>query len=276
MKTRLTQFVSLAAVLLCPSVWAAAPTILCSSNQVLECTGTNGTIGVVEAMVQDTNGDNLMLVLAINGVPALTNVIDSASASNGVTLSFTNEFGFGTNDVSFGVTDDGTNVVMCSSTVVVADTTPPELEPILASPNILWPPNHKLVCARLRVKASDTCGNVTWRITGVTSNEADDSTGSGNTAPDWVIQGDHKVLLRAERSGHGNGRVYTISVEALDDAGNSTVGDVRVLVPHDKGHHRVSPDDGDDDDNDQGDNNDQGGKGKGKGKGNGKAKGKKK
>jgi len=31
-------------------------------------------------------------------------------------------------------------------------------------------------------------------------------------------------LLRAERSGHGNGRVYTISVEALDDAGTAPSG----------------------------------------------------
>jgi hypothetical protein len=273
MKMRLTQILGLAAVLVAPAAWAAAPTILCSSNQVLEATSTNGAAGVVEATVQDVDGDNLMVVWALNGIATVTNVIDSASSSNGITLSFTNEFGFGTNDVSVGVTDDGTNVVMCSTTVVVADTTPPEIESIVATPSIIWPPNHKLKCVRLVVKTTDI-EPVTWRVTEVESNEAEDITGSGNTSPDWVIQGDHKVSVRAERSGHGNGRIYKIFVEASDAAGNSTAGTVRVLVPHDRRHPCWEDDGSGDDDDDQGDVSDKGGKGK-KGKGKEKAKGKK-
>jgi hypothetical protein len=269
MKYRL--LVNLAAAFLSPAAWAAAPTIVCSTNQTLECSGASGVPSVVEASVQDTDGDNLLVIWALNGVAALTNVIDSASASNGVTLSFTNDFAFGTNDVSVGVTDDGTNVVMCSTTIVVADTTPPVIGKILASPNIIWPPNHKLVPVRLRVRVEDTCGSATWRIVEVRSNEAEDAQGSGNTAPDWEIRDDHRVLVRAERSGQGSGRVYRITVEATDDSGNSSFRNVRVFVPHDRLKHAWNQDE-EDDLNDVGVSPDPGSNGKGKGKG--KAKGK--
>ena len=44
----------------------------------------------------------------------------------------------------------------------------------------------------------------------------------GNTAPDWEIVDSHHVRLRAERSGRGNGRVYTITITCTDGSGNST------------------------------------------------------
>jgi hypothetical protein len=48
-----------------------------------------------------------------------------------------------------------------------------------------------------------------------------------------------KVLLRAERAGPGNGRVYTIIVKSVDASGNSTMSRVRVVVPHDMGNGRT-------------------------------------
>src|SRR5262245_54395392 len=130
--------------LVAPVVWAAAPTIQCSGDQTLECSSPQGSVGVVEATVQDTDGDHLLVIFTLNGNPAVTNVVDSLSASNGVTLSFTNQYDFGTNIVAIGVTDDGTNVVTCLSTVVVQDTTPPVIDKIVATPTVLWPPNHRL------------------------------------------------------------------------------------------------------------------------------------
>ncbi|MDL1937369.1 hypothetical protein FBQ80_17745 [Candidatus Brocadia sp. AMX2] len=72
---------------------------------------------------------------------------------------------------------------------------------------------------------------VTITITGVTQDEPVDGLGDGDTSPDAVIQGD-KVLLRAERSGNGNGRVYRITFTADDGAGGSCTGTVNVCVPH--------------------------------------------
>ena len=75
----------------------------------------------------------------------------------------------------------------------------------------------------------------TWRIVTVTCNQPVNGAGDGNTDPDWVIAGDHVVRLRAERSGSGGDRVYTITIEAVDASGNTASGSVNVTVPHDQG-----------------------------------------
>ena len=71
----------------------------------------------------------------------------------------------------------------------------------------------------------------TARIVGVSSNEPVDGADDGNTTPDWEITGPLTVNLRAERSGTGTGRIYTIRVEGRDAAGNTTVQTVSVSVP---------------------------------------------
>jgi hypothetical protein len=90
-------------------------------------------------------------------------------------------------------------------------------------PNVLWPPNHKMTPVTVAISASDVCSpTVTCKITSVTSNEPVNAPGSGNTAPDWQITGDRSVNLRAERSGSGNGRVYTLTVQCTDASNNSS------------------------------------------------------
>lgn len=59
-------------------------------------------------------------------------------------------------------------------------------------------------------------------------------TGDGNTDPDILLSCDG-VDLRAERSGNGDGRIYTLSWRAEDAAGNAAEGDCHVVVPHDQG-----------------------------------------
>jgi hypothetical protein len=43
----------------------------------------------------------------------------------------------------------------------------------------------------------------------------------------------HTVQLRAERSANGNGRIYTITIRAVDTYGNVTTKTLEVRVPHD-------------------------------------------
>jgi hypothetical protein len=41
-----------------------------------------------------------------------------------------------------------------------------------------------------------------------------------------------KLALRAERKGSGASRIYSITLEAVDDAGNRAVSTITVTVPH--------------------------------------------
>ena len=241
MKTKLLgRILTLAATLVASHDLAASPpTILCPEDQVLERTSARGATGVVSVTVQDIDGDGLYVLWGINGDFARTNFIASGGTTNPVTLSLTNRFSNGTNEVTVGVTDDGENIVMCSSTVVVQDTTPPVIRSIVATPNLLWPPNHKLRPVRVVVRATDLCGPVYSRITEITSNEPEDDLGDGNTSPDWFICGPRKALLRAERSGEGTGRIYTLNVEVSDASQNVTNATVQVVVPHDRGRGKV-------------------------------------
>ncbi|MGZ4961027.1 MAG: hypothetical protein ACXWBP_11885 [Limisphaerales bacterium] len=115
---------------------------------------------------------------------------------------------------------------------------PSETQPVIvsasASPNRLFPPNHKLVPVTISVT---TQGNVaSCKITSVTSNQPINGKGDGNTSPDWIVTGDLTVLLRAERAGNiKTDRVYTITVQCTDSFGNSAITRVRVTVPHDNG-----------------------------------------
>ena len=87
--------------------------------------------------------------------------------------------------------------------------------------------------------AVDGCDNAPeCRIVSIESNEGADARGAGRTGPDWEITGDLSAMLRAERSGSGRGRVYTILVACSDDSGNTAVESVSVLVPHDRGTGR--------------------------------------
>jgi len=124
----------------------------------------------------------------------------------------------------------------CVQTVEVVDTTPPDIENVTANPNELWPPNHKMVQVTVAAIATDNCDpSPDCTISSVSSNEPVNGLGDGNTAPDWVITGDLTVDLRAERSGTGDGRIYTIEVTCTDDCENSSTETVEVTVTHDKG-----------------------------------------
>ena len=94
-----------------------------------------------------------------------------------------------------------------------------------------------MVPVAVNAQATDICDtSPTCRIVSVSSNEPINGPGDGNTSPDYQLNGgDLPVDLRAERSGQGSGRVYTIEVECTDASGNSSTKTVDVTVPHDQG-----------------------------------------
>lgn len=141
----------------------------------------------------------------------------------------------GTYTVTWSYIDNNANSVRQTQTVIVEDTIPPVIEKIVATPDILRPPNHKMVPVTLSVSVSDNCDKAPFcQIISVSSNEPENGLGDGDMAPDWEITGNLTVNLRAERSGKGSGRVYTITVMCTDYAGNSSEEQTTVTVPHDK------------------------------------------
>jgi len=117
---------------------------------------------------------------------------------------------------------------------VCDDEVPPTLE-VSVTPNILWPANHNYVSVTASVIASDNSGlSPTVTLVSVTSNEPDDGVDDGNTVDDIVIVDDYHFRLRAERSGSGTGRLYTITYQAVDDCGNTTTRSATVSVPLNK------------------------------------------
>jgi uncharacterized repeat protein (TIGR01451 family) len=99
----------------------------------------------------------------------------------------------------------------------------------------LWPPNHKLHLVTVS-GATDPDGNpLTTTITGVTQDEPLNGLGDGDTSPDaFPGPSSDQALIRAERSGLGDGRVYVLHVSVSDGLGGECTGTASVSVPHDQ------------------------------------------
>ena len=102
--------------------------------------------------------------------------------------------------------------------------------PPTVNPVSLWPANHKMVLVTVAYGVSDNCGTVACALT-VSSNEPVNGPDDGSTTPDWQVVDAHHVYLRAERSGTGTGRIYTITVTCTHSVGNTTVRTINVTVP---------------------------------------------
>jgi hypothetical protein len=118
--------------------------------------------------------------------------------------------------------------------ISVRDVAPPEIQSVEPSRDSLWPPNHRMVPVEVRVNVTDNCDDAPeCTVVDVDSDESEDSQGDGHTEPDTAITGALSVLLRAERAGPGDGRIYTIRVRCRDDDGNISRSQTQVRVPHD-------------------------------------------
>jgi predicted extracellular nuclease len=116
------------------------------------------------------------------------------------------------------------------------DEVTPTFDALSVSPDVLFPPNHRYVDVFATVEVSDNFDDApAVRLVEVTSNEPDDGEDDGNTVNDIVIVDDLHVRLRAERSGVGTGRVYTLTYEVTDACGNDATADVTVAVPLSRG-----------------------------------------
>jgi hypothetical protein len=136
---------------------------------------------------------------------------------------------------------DALNEIVCGSVTSLSpfalfqDGATPAITDVRPDVRELWPANHRMVAVTISVDTIDNSGVApSCRITEVTSNEPDNDQGDGGMLPDWLITADLTVELRAERSGRGSGRVYTIGIRCVDGAGNAAAASTSVRVPHDR------------------------------------------
>lgn len=133
------------------------------------------------------------------------------------------------------VTDDCGNETTDTQIITAKDTTPPVFSDVSASPNNLWPPNHKMKEVKINYTVTDNCSDAEHITTTleIVSNEPVNGTGDGDTEPiDFEVIDNQTVMLRAERDGNGDGRIYTITITSVDDCGNSSSTQTEVYVAH--------------------------------------------
>jgi hypothetical protein len=86
----------------------------------------------------------------------------------------------------------------------------------------------------------DNCPITNASLLSIVSDEPDNGTGDGDTADDIqeALFGteDLSFLLRSERMGGGDGRVYTVTYGVEDGSGNEASDAATVIVPLSKGN----------------------------------------
>lgn len=160
----------------------------------------------------------------------VTPLADCVSGESPETVEFTVQPGTG---YSVGSPSTATGTI-----TDVPDTTAPVITLDPNRPMNLWPPNHQYHSFKVTdfvQSASDNCDpNVDVSdvfITKITSDEAEDGAGDGNTLNDITIAANCKDFqLRAERSAGGDGRVYTITFKVQDNQGNFSTVTAQVTV----------------------------------------------
>lgn len=195
-------------------------------DQTVECEGHDGTEVTLDGSASSSAYTEIVeYVWLENGEEIATGV-------NPVVL-----FELGVHELTLRVSDHCGRTHEDMVIITVEDTTPPEISLELDLPSV-WPPNHKMALVATGISASDICDPDPALTVEVTSNEPVNDVGDGNTEPDWQVEenadGSFNVWVRVERSGTGDGRLYTITATAEDASGNVATETADVHVPHDQ------------------------------------------
>lgn len=204
----------------CPN---SPPTADAGEDRTLECTGDGAAETTLDGSGStDPDGDPLTCQWS----SATCDIADPAACVTDASCPL------GDNTATLVVNDGQLDSAPDDVAITVEDTTPPEITAVAVTPDMLWPPNHKMIPVEVQIEAVDRCDTAPpiCQVVSVDSNEP-----AGPNGPDAEITGPTSLLLRAERLGTGDGRVYTINVECSDAAGNTATSSAAVRVPHDQG-----------------------------------------
>jgi hypothetical protein len=122
---------------------------------------------------------------------------------------------------------NGSGVRATASVTIQIDMTPPAIAGLPAATCSIWPPNKRLTRIAAVGATDDVSGTAPGSLSiKVNSNEP--------LAPSDISIADNIVRVSADRLGSGNGRIYTVIVQAADMAGNTTTATGTCSVPHDQ------------------------------------------
>ncbi|MCJ8014215.1 discoidin domain-containing protein [Paenibacillus sp. KQZ6P-2] len=162
------------------------------------------------------------------GVASTHYIVNNGEEQTGNSVVFTDE---GIHKLEYWSVDKAGNVEERHTVTVKIDKTGPNLT-VQLDPVTLWPANHKMVKVNATLDVSDSLSGIASVVlTSITSNEPESEEGDIQAR---IGSEDTSFSLRAERSGEGTGRIYTITYTATDKAGNQTVATATVSVPHDQ------------------------------------------
>ncbi|HEU5179219.1 MAG TPA: FG-GAP-like repeat-containing protein [Candidatus Polarisedimenticolia bacterium] len=142
----------------------------------------------------------------------------------------------GPHTITLRVTDQSGLAATDTILVTISDTAPPAIG-VTVSPEIIWPPNGKMVPVNTEVTAFDACSNVSVALeailTTVPSGRQAVARGGGDIDGAELGTEDYAFYLRATRPGPGTARQYRIIYIATDSSGLSARSEATVTVPHD-------------------------------------------
>ena len=214
------------------------PTITCPASISLECNAFGGV-----------RADDPAIVAFLTGAEAMDDIDTDPTVTTDAPPLFPN----GRTTVTFTAADDAGNTATCTADVVISDTIPPVLEAFALAPGQIGPPRHDLKTITVpTLVATDVCDADPGIFCTITSDEPPNGFGDGDTPFDIVFngvqvttqgtgsqeiatedgEGTFTLQLRAERSGAGQGRTYTVSCVSVDASGNQGTGEAStVFVP---------------------------------------------
>ena len=198
------------------------PTVTCPTNATIDC-GKE-----LSATVNDPDGDALAIVWSVDGTDVQTNLLGDVHPPAPRSVKLKVAASVGAHTIGVRVWDGKADVVSCSSSVTVLDTKAPSIDDVKADPTKISSDQDQFVPVKITVKATD-CSSFTCRIIGVTSS---DPTG---ITPDWIVTGDLTLSVRTQASDKKD-RIYTITVECRDAAGNASQKTVTVTIQKGSGH----------------------------------------
>ena len=195
-----------------------------------------GTPVVLGGQVADYDGDTLTYSWLDGATVLGSSVIQTPKGGAPVYLPeyATTSLGLGDHAVTLLVSDGINAPVAKTEIVTMNDTIAPTVAPV-ASQTIIWPPNNKMVPITIHANAADNSGLPVYLAATVSCDESQAGTSFWTTPVVNQKTGIISLYLQAARFGNGNGRTYTVTIEATDEAGNTSIGCVTIVVPHDRG-----------------------------------------